>query len=56
MMSTILKGFAMIMVISLLTFLFIKIFSVKVLVGLYLTVLFLVACYFFGLLVEDVWD
>lgn len=45
-MLTILKGFAVIMVISLLTFLFIKMFSVKVLVGLFI----------FVLLVEDVRD
>lgn len=56
MMLTILKGFAVIMFLGLLTLLLIKMFSVKVLVGLYITEVFFLLCYFLGLVVEDILD
>ena len=55
-MFTILKGSSVIMVIGLLTFLLIKMFSVKVLVVLYITQVFFLLCYFLGLVVEDILD
>lgn len=55
-MLTILKGFAVFTVLSLLILLLIKIFSAKVLVVLYIISVFFFLCYFLGLVVEDILD
>ena len=53
---TILKGFTVILVLSLLALLIITVFSDKVLVGLFIILLVLVLSYAIGLVVEDIFD
>lgn len=53
---TILKGFTVILVLSLLALLIVTVFSDKVLVGLFIILLVLVLSYAIGLVVEDIFD
>ena len=55
-MLTILKGFTVILVLSLLALLIVTVFSDKVLVGLFIILLVLVLSYAIGLVVEDIFD
>lgn len=55
-MFTILKGFTLLMVLGLLSLLLVKMFSVKILVGAFIAMVFLILCYLAGLIVEDILD
>ena len=55
-MLTILKGFAVIMVLVPLPLLLITVFSWEVFIGVLLFIVLLIICYLIGLLVEDILD
>ena len=55
-MFTILKGFAVIMVLVLLSLLLITVFSWEVFTGVLVAMLLLIFCYLIGLIVEEILD
>ena len=56
MILTILKGFAVIMVLALLSLLLITVFSWEVFTGVLVAMFLLIFCFLVGLLVEDILD
>lgn len=56
MVLTILKGFAVIVVLVLLPLLLITVFSWEVFIGVLLSIVLIIICYLIGLLVEDILD
>ena len=56
MIVTILKGFALLMVLALLSLLLITLFSWEVFTGVLVAMFLLIFCFLIGLLVEDILD